>query len=114
MNMKLLFVCLCTCAGLLPVQGKAVGKLVNVAKYGAIADDGKDDTKALRKAVDYCCTQPGCTLYFPPGVYQLKDDDAVRLEEEALAGKFGTNPELLFIRHIILIRKGLIWVELQT
>ncbi|WP_302821948.1 glycosyl hydrolase family 28-related protein [Parabacteroides goldsteinii] len=105
--MKLLFVCLCTCAGLLPVQGKAVGKLVNVAKYGAIADDGKDDTKALRKAVDYCCTQPGCTLYFPPGVYQLKDDDAVRLEEEALAGKFGTNPEAVIYTPYYPYSKGL-------
>lgn len=107
MNMKLLFSCLCACTCFFPAQGKPAGDFVNVTKYGAIANDGKDDTKALRKAVEYCRTHPGSTLYFPPGVYRLKDDAAVRLEEDVLAGKFGANPESVIFTPYYPYSKGL-------
>lgn len=101
------FVCTCASACLLQAQDKSAGEVINVAGYGAVADDGKDDTKALRKAVDYGRTHPGSTLYFPPGVYQLKEDDAVRLEKEVLAGKFGTNPESVIYTPYYSYSKGL-------
>ena len=45
-----------------------IRKTISVIDYGAIPDDGKDDTKALRKAVSYCRTNPGTTLIMPAGV----------------------------------------------
>ena len=41
---------------------------VSVADFGAVPDDGKDDTRALRRAAEYCRTHPGTTLLFPAGV----------------------------------------------
>lgn len=107
MNLKLLFACLCACTCFFPAQGKPAGDFVNVAKYGAVANDGKDDAKALRKAVEYCRTHPGSTLYFPPGVYRLTDDAAVRLEEDVLAGKLGANPESVIFTPYYPYSKGL-------
>lgn len=82
-------------------------QVINVTRYGAVANDGKDDTKALRKAVAWCRTHAGCTLLFPPGVYQLKDDAAVKLENEVLAGKMGANPEAVIFTPYYPYSKGL-------
>ncbi|MBQ7824543.1 MAG: hypothetical protein IJ338_10320, partial [Bacteroidaceae bacterium] len=68
-------------------------KQIDAKNFGAIPNDGKDDTKALRKAVEYCRDNPGTVLYIQPGVYRLVDKDAVKLEEDACAGKFGDNVE---------------------
>ena len=35
--------------------------VVSVADFGAIPDDGKDDTRALRRAVEYCRTHENAT-----------------------------------------------------
>lgn len=65
----------------------------NAKEFGAVPDDGRDDTKALRKAIDWCRTHEGATLRLDPGTYVLRDADAVRLEQEAMTGKLGKNPE---------------------
>lgn len=57
--------------------------------------------------MEYCRTHPGSTLYFPSGVYRLKDDAAVRLEEDVLAGKFGANPESVIFTPYYPYSKGL-------
>ncbi len=82
-------------------------KEVSVSDFGAVANDGKDDTKALRQAVAYCRANPGTTLLIPPGVYILKDADAVKLEQDALAGKFGANPEPVIYTPYYPYSKGL-------
>ena len=69
------------------------GKTVSAARFGAKPDDGKDDTKALRKAARYCRQHPGTTLLIPAGVYQITDPEAQQLEEDVLAGKLGSDPE---------------------
>lgn len=66
---------------------------VNVRSFGAIPNDGKDDTKALRKAAEYCRNNPGTILTFQPGIYNLADKDAIQTEQRALAGEFGKNVE---------------------
>lgn len=66
---------------------------VSISDFGAVPDDGKDDTGALRKAAAYCRSHPGCTLLMPEGVYILRDRDAERLEAEVMSGKMGQNPE---------------------
>ena len=44
----------------------ATAKQIDARDFGAIPNDGKDDTKALRKAAEYCRNNPGTTLYIQP------------------------------------------------
>ena len=81
--------------------------VVSVADFGAIPDDGKDDTRALRRAVEYCRTHAGTTLVMPAGVYRLRDAEAERLEEEVLSGKMGPNPESEIFRPYYPYVRGL-------
>ena len=71
----------------------AAAATVSARSFGAKPDDGKDDTKALRKAAKYCREHPGTTLEIPAGVYQITDPEAKQLEEDVLAGKYGSDPE---------------------
>lgn len=82
-------------------------KVVHVAKYGAIPDDGKDDTKALRRAVEFCKSKPGITLYIPAGTYQLRDENALDLEKKVMSGAFGENPERTIFTPYYPYAKGL-------
>lgn len=89
------------------VYGNSDNHIVNVVKYGARPNDGKDDSKALRKAVEYACNTPGCTLYIPSGEYIVRDDDALRLENEVLSGKMGANSERVIFTPYYNYVKGL-------
>lgn len=64
-------------------------KVVTVTEFGAIPDDGIDDTSALREAAQYCRTHSGTTLEFPRGIYILHDDEAVEIERKAQSGEWG-------------------------
>jgi len=66
---------------------------VFVADFGAVPNDGKDDAVALRKAAEYVRNHEGTTLIFAPGVYILRDENAVELENTVMSGSFGQNPE---------------------
>lgn len=89
------------------LEVSAQEKIINVTDMGALPDDGKDDTKALRRAVAYACERPGTTLYFPKGVYELKDDKAVDLEKKVLNGEMGENPEKVIFTPYYPYVKGL-------
>ena len=56
------------------------GRTISVVDFGAKPDDGKDDTKALRRAAEYCRENAGTTLVMPAGEYRLRDAEAERLE----------------------------------
>lgn len=97
MNIKRLFL---VCTALLAFASLATandttteGKTISVIDFGAKPDDGKDDTKALRRAAEYCRQNPSTTLIMPAGVYRLRDAEAERLEQEVMSGKMGQNPE---------------------
>ncbi|MCH2400611.1 MAG: hypothetical protein MK364_15955, partial [Pirellulales bacterium] len=45
--------------------------VTSVADYGAIANDGKDDTAAIRRAIAACAGSPRRTLSFPGGRFQV-------------------------------------------
>jgi len=47
--------------------------VINVVDYGAIPNDGKDDTDAIRKALDENDGELRRVLYFPNGVYDIID-----------------------------------------
>ena len=67
---------------------------VSVGKFGACPDDGKSDTKALRRAAAYCRQHPQTTLFFPAGTYQLDDPVAVDIERQAISGALGRGLEV--------------------
>ncbi|MDE6543127.1 MAG: right-handed parallel beta-helix repeat-containing protein [Muribaculaceae bacterium] len=67
----------------------AVAKEVTLASFGAVPNDGKNDMAALRKAADYCRKNPGTTLLIAPGVYDIEDELAQKIEREAVGGAYG-------------------------
>lgn len=66
---------------------------ISVSSFGAIPDDGQNDAVQLRKAIDYCRSNPGTLLFFPSGVYDFIDEKAVQLMNDAMSGKLGKNPQ---------------------
>ncbi len=46
-------------------------KRVSVANFGAVANDGKDDTAAVARAIAACVRRPGSALVFPKGRYDF-------------------------------------------
>ena len=56
----------------------AASNTISVLQYGAIPNDGVDDTAAMQRAADDLCAKPGTTLRYPAGTYnvdQLVDYD---------------------------------------
>lgn len=66
---------------------------VYATNFGALPDDGKDDSEALRKAAEYVRTHAGTTLVIEPGTYILRDEKAVALEDTVMSGAYGHDPE---------------------
>ena len=91
----LLFAATCTLSGVSMANTllHPQTKVISVLDFGAKPNDGKDDTKALRKAAEFCRNNQGTTLEMPAGIYQLRDAKAEKLEKDILAGKMGPNPE---------------------
>jgi len=60
---------------------------VKVADFGAVPNDGKNDTPAIRAAIKACQDKPGVRLVFIPGTYDMHGetptDTRTRLEFEA-------------------------------
>lgn len=94
----LLFVC---------ISNICMAERVHVKTFGAIANDEIDDTKALRKALDYARANQGTTLLFEKGVYLIKDDKALDIERRALSGEFGDNIERKIFTPYFNYAKGL-------
>lgn len=69
------------------------GKKVSVAAFGALPGDGQNDAGPLRKAMEYCRSNPGITLYFPPGIYNFSDRKAIELMDGIVTGKVRGNPQ---------------------
>ncbi|GAA3576072.1 glycosyl hydrolase family 28-related protein [Snuella lapsa] len=68
-------------------------QIINVRDYGALPNDGKDDTKALRNAVKAAIAQPNSKLLLPAGHYHISDPLALKIQSDALSGKLGKNPQ---------------------
>jgi hypothetical protein len=48
---------------------------------------------ALHAAVKAARETPGATLAFPKGVYELRDESAVKVQDDWMSGKLKGNPE---------------------
>ena len=49
-------------------------KIFNVADFGAVPDDGKDDQDAVQRTIDAASVNGGGIVFFPPGVFQFFTD----------------------------------------
>ena len=83
------------------------GEVISVADYGARPNDGVNDADALRAAVLAARKQPGAILVLPPGIYDLRDDDAVHIQDDWMTGKLKGNPERTLFRPYAPHIKGL-------
>lgn len=66
-----------------------------------------DDLTSLRAALAACREHPGSVLTVPPGAYHISDPQALALEERALSGQLGDNPERVIFRPYYPHVKGL-------
>ena len=73
-------------------------KEIEVAEFGAFPNDNRNDIEALREATDYCRRNPGTTLIFQPGVYDIIDTTALRIEREAVGGAYGERVQSVLFR----------------
>ncbi len=88
MNYRILILFLVICSNWTCLIG--AGKIpISVTQFGAIPDDTINDAKALRQAVAYCKAHKGIPLFFLPGIYNYKDEKAVKIEKEAISGVYG-------------------------
>ncbi|WP_278630962.1 right-handed parallel beta-helix repeat-containing protein [Parabacteroides goldsteinii] len=67
------------------------GQRISVLDFGAIPDDGLDDSENIRKACEYCRDNKSTVLFFPPGLYNFRDSLALQIEREAISGVYGEN-----------------------
>lgn len=70
--------------------------VVNVRDWGAVGNGSTPDTQAIQNAIDFCISQGGGTLYFPPGVYVCRPT----------ALQFGTNNPAEKTRGIQILGNG--------
>ncbi|MFD2791211.1 right-handed parallel beta-helix repeat-containing protein [Arenibacter sp. H213] len=69
-------------------------KIIKATEFGAFPNDEKDDTEALRRAVRSAASYLECAiLYIEPGIYHISDPLALKIQEEAMSGKLGANPQ---------------------
>lgn len=66
-----------------------LAKDVTLSSFGAVPDDGLNDMAALRSAAEYCRKHPGTTLIIAPGIYDIEDELALKIEREAIGGAYG-------------------------
>lgn len=62
---------------------------IDVTAYGAHPDDDSNDADGIRQAMAAARSQPGATVYFPPGTYHFSDPEARRIAYEAISGRYG-------------------------
>lgn len=79
-------------------QLTSTGLNLNLAEFGAIPDDGNDDSKAFTLALNECRNNPGSTLTIPPGKYIYRDKKALEFEYNAINGKYGEDVQGYFFK----------------
>ncbi len=98
-NMKFIAsLAVCIACVLLDSCGFAPQREVSVEQFGAVANDGRNDFEALRKATDYCRENPGTILLFPAGQYDIDHPLARKIEFEAISGAYGERVQATLFR----------------
>ena len=80
---------------------------INAADFGVIPNDGIDDQEALQNAINQCKSKKATTLFIPPGVYDIIDEDAITLMNDIMDWKYGKNPQDIIFTPYFPYAKGL-------
>lgn len=80
---------------------------ISVLDFGAKPNSDSNSAEALRLAVAACVKGQARRLLIPPGRYILRDEKAVRLQDEAISGRLGGNPQDVVYRPHFEYVKGL-------
>lgn len=78
--------------------GYAAPKVLNLSDFGAVANDGLDDSRAFVAAMDACRENPGACLVIPPGIYNYRNDRALEYEYKAINGQYGEDVQGYFFK----------------
>ena len=73
-------------------------RVFNLKDFGAIANDGEDDSEAFTLALNKCRKNPGSTLIIPPGEYNYKNTTAMEFEYKAINGQYGEDVQGHFFK----------------
>ena len=74
------------------VTTKSTGKIFNVRKFGAKGDGKRNDTDAIQKTINGCCT--GGVIFIPAGIYlidhlELKSNITLEIARDAILSFIG-------------------------
>jgi len=67
----------------------ATPKVISVADFGAVPNDGKDHRTAITAAVAKVRQTPGATLLIPPGTYNVRSAPGIKLLDDLICGRVG-------------------------
>jgi hypothetical protein len=81
----------CTCGRATAAAAVRGAERLTIERFGAVADDGKDDTAAFGAALAKLADTPGASLELQPGTYDL----ATRATPPD-----GTSPPLLVVKNV--------------
>lgn len=70
-------------------MNKNISLIYNLTDFGAIPDDGLDDSDAFTSALNECRKSPGSTLIIAPDRYNYRNEKAMDFEYKAINGQYG-------------------------
>ncbi|MBF0650850.1 right-handed parallel beta-helix repeat-containing protein [Dysgonomonas sp. GY75] len=79
-------------------ESKESKTVFNLKDFGAIPDDGEDDSEAFMLALNKCREKPGSILVIPPGNYNYSDAKAMEFEYKGINGQYGEDVQGYFFK----------------
>lgn len=71
------------------VNAAPITSRIELSNFGAVPNDGEDDSASLVAAMKYCRENPGTTLLIAPGIYNYTNELAKEIEYNAVSGAYG-------------------------
>jgi len=84
--------------GYINADNRIQHKRIDLASFGAIADDDGNDMEAFKKALDECRNNPGTILHIAPGAYNIRDEKALEFEYKGINGQYGEDVQGYFFK----------------
>ncbi len=95
-----ILIIICCISLIIPIVCKSqnVTNVFNLKDFGAIPDDGEDDSEAFTLALNKCRENRGSTLIIPAGSYNYKNAKAMEFEYKGINGQYGEDVQGHFFK----------------